>query len=514
MHMKRLFALTLLLVILCSMFGCVTVNIVKDTHTVPPPPQQKQTVPMYMEKEYSAPQKVDASEFEKDMKRGRDLLSRKQYGESIDCFKAIAIRHPRETKVQYYIALAYDESGDKREALRGYKSFVDIQTGNEVLVRKSRSRIRVLKDTIAEELIKAATVLVEDHEYGGSLERLEEAYDLRPSPATSRKIVELYDRYSINSIAWQMSSFGDLLSENSVSIVPFTDLAGEGTREGSAVAMELKNELVNMEELDVYVRDDASLKAILNEVEFGDSGAIDEKTRIELGKLVSTGAVITGRIGYVADTFKINGWMINVETGKIITSRSVSVLGWNIADTDKYADFNIKVWMDRKEYIIGDSVEINVQTNKDCFVTLLNVRSNGEIWELFPNSYNKNNFVRANTRHTIPSGKDNFRLAIVAPSGQDYIKAIATSVPITREQISQVLSEENSILVSPADIVRQRGESAFRSVSPSEMRGLHEILTRGVGVFPDPKGNLSYNNSDSDTRFEYAVSTWSFVTKR
>jgi hypothetical protein len=209
--------------------------------------------------------------------------------------------------------------------------------------------------------------------------------------------------------------------------------------------------------------------------------------------------------------------MINVETGKIIASRSVSVLGWNIADTNKYADFNVKVWMGRKEYRIGDPATINVQTNKDCFVTLLNVRSNGEIWELFPNNYNQNNFIKANVRCTIPSNNDNFRMAIIEPPGQDYIKAIATSIPITREQISQVLAEDNSILVASADIVRQRGKAAFRSVSPSEMRGLHEILTRGVGAFFDPNGSHSVNNSGSygyDTQFESAVSTWSFVTRR
>tara|TARA_Y100000310_G_scaffold84223_1_gene81017 strand:+ start:2697 stop:4355 length:1659 start_codon:yes stop_codon:yes gene_type:complete len=517
-NMNKLLILILFFVFVCSMLGCVTVNIVRDTPKVSPPEQMKEApIKEDTSGKYSASQKIQASKYETELQKGLDLLGRKQYGESIECFKALAIRHPEETKVQYYIALAYDESGDAREALLGYKGFVDIQTGDEVLVRKSRSRIRALKGGIADGLINAASVLAENHEYGGSLKRLEEAYDLKPSSALSRKIVELYDRHSLCSIAWKMSSLSDSLSEKSVSIVPFTNLAREETTEGSAVAMELKNELINMKKLEVYVRDDASVRAILKEIEFGSSGAIDEKSRKELGKLVSTGAIITGRIGYVADTFKINGWMINVETGKIIASKSVSVLGWNIADTDKYADFNVKVWMDRKEYRIGDPVMINVQTNKDCFVTLLNVRSNGEIWELFPNNYNQNNFIKANTRHTIPSSNDNFQLTVVAPSGQDYIKAIATSIPITREQISQVLAEDNSILVASADIVRQRGKSTFRSVSPSEMRGLHEILMRGVGTFPVQNGSHSYNNSGSigyDTQFEFAVSTWSFVTKR
>lgn len=494
--MNKLLILIISLVTACLMTGCVTVN---------------------TEERYSALQRKSTIVSERNIQKGLDLLSRRQFKESIDCFKSIAIKHPEETKVQYYLALAYDESGDASAALLGYKGFIDIQTGDEVLVRKSRSRIRALKDGIADGLIREARVLAENHEYGGSLARLEDAYDLMPSSATSRKIVELYDRYSLCSIAWKMSSLSDSLSEKSVSIVPFTNLAREETTVGSAVAMEIKNELINMEKLDVYVRDDDSVRAILREIEFGSSGAIDEKTRKELGKLVSTGAIITGRIGYVADTFKINGWMINVETGRIIASKSVSVLGWNIEDTDRYADFNVKVWMDRKEYRIGDPVTINVETNRDCFVTLLNVRSNGEIWELFPNNYNQNNFIKGNASHSIPSSSDNFKMTIVAPPGQDYIKAIATSRPITIDKIAQVLSKETSILVVSGDIVRQRGDSAFRSVSPSEMRGLHEILTRGVGLFPDQGSYPGYNQTGShryNTQFEFAVSTWSFVTRR
>lgn len=511
--MKKLHGLILLLVILLQVLGCVTVNSVKVTHTTLPP-EQKQVASSHKEQIYSASQKADSSEFDIEITKGCDLLSRKQYVASIDFFKALAISYPYETKAQYFIALAYDESGNDGDALREYKIFVGTQTEDDVLTLKSRSRIQVLKGAIAEKLIKASSMLAEAHKYVGSLARLKEAYDLMPSSLISRKIIALYDKFSLSSIAWQMSSISDLLSDKSVSIVPFTDLSRREISKGNAVAMELRNELVNMGDLEVYVRDEDSIKAILREIEFGSSGSINEKTRKQLGKLVSTGAIITGRIGYVADTFKINGWMINVETGKIVSSRSISVLGWNIADTDKHADFNVKVWTDRKEYRIGEPLVINVLTNKDCFLTLLNIRSNGEIWELFPNSYNQNNFIKGNTSHTVPASNDAFQLAIVEPPGQDYIKAIATSMPITRDQIARVLSEDNSILVVPTAILRQDGNSTFRSVSSSEMRGLHQILTRGVGLLPDQHSN---HNSDSDrygTGFESAVNTWSFMTKR
>lgn len=442
-----------------------------------------------------------------EVEKGLELLSQKQCRESIEHFSALTRRHPNSDRIQYYLALAYDECGHIHEALREYEAYVDMQSGSKVFVHKSKTRIRELKDIIAKKLIREAHVFADKHEYERSLDKLEQAYELHPSSITANKITEMYSAYSISSIAWDMSSSSDSLQDMTISVVPFTGLGGEESKQGIAVAMELKNELVNFQKLDVYERDDNSIKAMLKEIEFGLHGTIDENTRKELGKLVNTEAIVTGKVGYVANTFKINGWMINIETGKIITSRSVSVLGWNIDDTDKYADFSINVWMDSKVYNIGNTVTINLTSNRDCYVTLLNVRSNGEIWELFPNRHNQNNFVKANARYTIPSIKDNFRLSIVEPPGKEYIKAIATSVPITIDQIKQVLSEDTSILVASTDVINGRGDSTFRSVPSVEMRGLHEILMRGVAVLP-----LSENNSD--TQFDYAVSTWLFETQR
>ncbi len=153
-------------------------------------------------------------------------------------------------------------------------------------------------------------------------------------------------------------------------------------------------------------------------------------------------------------------------------------------------------------YNIGNTVTINLTSNRDCFVTLLNVRSNGEIWELFPNKYHPDNFVKANVRYTIPSVNDNSRLAIVDPPGKEYIKAIATSTPITAEQISKVLSEENSVFIASANKIRQENNSIFRPVSSSEMRGFHKILARGVDVLPGAHSCARPNSDRIDSQIK------------
>ncbi|ODS34111.1 MAG: hypothetical protein SCARUB_00784 [Candidatus Scalindua rubra] len=517
--MNKLLILIISFVFVCPMFGCVTVNIVKDTHTVPPPPpEQKKEAPVkYTGEKYHAHQKTPSSKYDAELQKGLDMLSQKKCEESIDYFSSLTVKHPDKAKVQYYLAVSYDECGHVREALREYEEYVNMQSGDNIFARKSKNRIRELKDGIARELIKEARTLADGHKYEDCLERLEHAYDLRPPSAMANKIVEKYSRNSISLIAWKMSLHSDSLEEKTVSVIPFTNFNKEESTQGNAVAAELVDEFININKLSVYARDDDSIKNVLKELEIAGTGLIDERTKKELGNLVNTEAVVVGRVGYVDNTLKINAKLIHVETGRIIVSKNVNVLGWNVDDTDKYADFNIKVWMDRKVYNIGDTVTINLKSNRDCYVTLLNVRSNGKIWELFPNRYNQSNFIKANVRYTIPSNNDNFRLAIIEPPGKDYIKAIATSIPITKDQITQVLSKDTSILVASADTIMRGSDSAYRSVSPSEMRGLHEILTRGVGSFPISENDPEYKQVgyyESTPQFDHAVSTWSFETRR
>jgi tetratricopeptide (TPR) repeat protein len=452
----------------------------------------------------SSSQEAIALKYETELQRGLNLLSQKRCSEAIELFSSLTIRYPEATRTQYYLSFAYDKCDDIREALKGYEEYVDIESDDIVFIRKSKNRIRELRDKKADEFIKEAQMLAHEHKYKNSLDILGQAYDLHPSTVVANKIVDKYFTYSVNLIAWDISVNSKSLQEKTVSVIPFTSLYGEESEQGKAVAREIKNKLINIQTVEVYERDDDSVKAILKEIEFGQSGSIDEKTRKNLGKLVNTEAIITGQVGYAADSLEINGWMINVETGKIISAKKVKILGWNIKDTDKYAEFNIKVWTDRKLYKIDDVVTINLTSNRDCFVTLLNVRSNGEIWELYPNKYKPDNFTKANVRYTIPSVTDNFRLAIVDPPGKEYIKAIATSAPISTEQIMEVLSEDNSVLITSTNSVIRRDNSIFRSISSSEMRGLHKILTRGVGVLSGTNRTLEYK----------AVSTWSFETRK
>ncbi len=495
--MKRLIILLIPIILICSLMGCAIEEYVKTTSG---------------DSSLKNSERISAQN-----EKGLNLLAGGKNREAVDHFYALVIKEPHNKEAYYNLALSYDKSLRKREAIRTYKEFLDMHSQDSVLVTKSNNRVRELKEDVAGKLVGEARELAEGHKYEDCLEKLESAYDLDPTTETANNIIEKYFTYTIRSIAWNMSSYSNSLKERTVSVIPFTSLSKEESKQGSAVATELVDEFINMKKLSVYSRDDESIKYLLKEIELAETGLIDETTKKELGNLVNTEAVVVGRVGYVDNTFEINVRMILVETGRVIVSKNVNMLGWNVDDTDKNADFNISVSMDSKLYRVGDSVTIYLESDRDCYVTLLNVRSNGEIWELFPNKYNRNNFLPADTMYTVPSVNDNFKLSIVEPPGREYLKVIATSVPLSMDQIRRVLSNDSSVLVASAKEITRGEDPVFRSVSSTEMRGLHKILTRGMAVVPTSNSNpVNEQNSyhEPTSHFEHAVSTWPFETKR
>ncbi len=90
-------------------------------------------------------------------------------------------------------------------------------------------------------------------------------------------------------------------------------------------------------------------------------------------------------------------------------------------------DFNIEVWIDKgcgKSYTVGENITIYFKSNKDCYLTLFDYTPGGGIRLLFPNRYEKNNFLEANKVHTIPPG-----FVVTLPPGKEMIRAIATTSP-------------------------------------------------------------------------------------
>ena len=93
---------------------------------------------------------------------------------------------------------------------------------------------------------------------------------------------------------------------------------------------------------------------------------------------------------------------------------------------------SILVETEREDNIFyeGENLTLSITANKDCYVLVYVVQSDGSQVVLFPNFYNSNNKIAANIPMKIPgSNKPGFRITVSPPWGKDDIFVLASTHP-------------------------------------------------------------------------------------
>jgi len=92
--------------------------------------------------------------------------------------------------------------------------------------------------------------------------------------------------------------------------------------------------------------------------------------------------------------------------------------------------FKVNVWVDKGEgatYYSGDNLTVYFQSNRNCYLTLFDFTPEGEVYQIFPNYWHQDNFIRAGKVYKIPAPGDAFEFTVRGPAGEEIIKAIATT---------------------------------------------------------------------------------------
>lgn len=100
----------------------------------------------------------------------------------------------------------------------------------------------------------------------------------------------------------------------------------------------------------------------------------------------------------------------------------------------------VVAWVDRPDstYARGERVRMFVETNKDAYVTILNVDPAGETTVLFPNRYQSDNQVRAARAVEIPTPGSGSQVVVGGTVGTELIKVIASTEPVPLFQARQL----------------------------------------------------------------------------
>lgn len=93
------------------------------------------------------------------------------------------------------------------------------------------------------------------------------------------------------------------------------------------------------------------------------------------------------------------------------------------------SDLAVTAWVNQSDntYKPGEVLELSVKSNKDAFLTVLDIGTSGKVHIVYPNEFQKDNRVRGGQVVKIPSGGDNFQFKVSGPGGSEALKVIVTT---------------------------------------------------------------------------------------
>lgn len=127
------------------------------------------------------------------------------------------------------------------------------------------------------------------------------------------------------------------------------------------------------------------------------------------------------------------------------------------------ADDGLEVlaWVDRPDYTYasGEDVHVFVATNKDAYVTVLNVDPAGQTTVLFPNEHQPDNFVAGGRALRVPDPNASFRIVVSGTVGTELLKVIASTEPRPLFEAQQLAE------AGPFQVVQARPARLARSLT-------------------------------------------------
>ena len=88
--------------------------------------------------------------------------------------------------------------------------------------------------------------------------------------------------------------------------------------------------------------------------------------------------------------------------------------------------FTLGVSVDQNVYRIGEKIVISVQASQDCYLTLYDISTVGEVTQIFPNQFASDNLIKGGVAYHIPTEADSFDFEITGRPGIERVRAVGT----------------------------------------------------------------------------------------
>lgn len=136
----------------------------------------------------------------------------------------------------------------------------------------------------------------------------------------------------MGALTYDPSRVTQVGSRLGLAVIPIT-LKGDMARYGDALTDKMVTQLVNLRRFKVIER--AALDKVLAEQQLQVSGAVDEATAVQVGRIAGADAIILASATESRDGGKVSARVIDTETSETIVARSEAVDGTDLEDFEK-----------------------------------------------------------------------------------------------------------------------------------------------------------------------------------
>ncbi|HDR05317.1 MAG TPA: DUF4384 domain-containing protein [Candidatus Marinimicrobia bacterium] len=102
--------------------------------------------------------------------------------------------------------------------------------------------------------------------------------------------------------------------------------------------------------------------------------------------------------------------------------------------------FHLNAKLNREVFTQGEELKLEVQPSLDCYLTIINIGSDGNVYLLLPNQYTKMPYVKAGENYRFPPERSGIALTPTLLPGRsqdsELIKIIATLSPVVHQIFS------------------------------------------------------------------------------
>jgi hypothetical protein len=151
---------------------------------------------------------------------------------------------------------------------------------------------------------------------------------------------------------------------------------------------------------------------------------------------------------------------------------------------DPSAPLTVQVWTGKKEYRQGEKIKVYIRGNKPFYARILYKDAGGNIVQLLPNPFKKDNYFNGGVIYELPSGNDRFDLEVSPPFGREDVILYASTAQLgdlrldTRGEVYQVKTEAKDIGINTRGVkISQTADN--RTKSAAEFFEEKTVVTTG-----------------------------------